>query len=92
MRQAGRFAGPASIGERSPQGGDAQRGDTDGRDWDTLIRPLNRGTFDNRGLLKLLREIEYRGPIGLQGYGVPGDKAENLRRSITAWKMIADER
>ena len=36
-----------------------------------LIQPLDRGDFDNRELLKTLRQIGYRGPIALMCYGVP---------------------
>ncbi len=38
-----------------------------------LIMPLDQGDFDNRQLLATLREIGYRGPIGVMCYGIPGD-------------------
>jgi len=50
-----------------------------------LIQPLDRGDFDNRRLLAALREIGYRGPIGLMCYGIPGDAEVHLRRSIRVW-------
>ena len=50
-----------------------------------LIQPLDRGDFDNRALLATLREIGYRGPIGLMCYGIPGDAREHLQRSIKVW-------
>lgn len=53
---------------------------------DGLIQPLDRGDFDNRQLLGTLREIGYRGPIGLMCYGIPGDAREHLQRSMTVWK------
>jgi sugar phosphate isomerase/epimerase len=53
---------------------------------DGLIQPLDRGNFNNRRLLDNLREIGYRGPIGLMCYGVPGDPREHLRRSMNVWK------
>ncbi len=62
--------------------------DRDGKTWKELIQPLDRGTFDNAELLRILRELEFRGPIGLQCYAVPGDKEENLRRSMKAWKKL----
>jgi sugar phosphate isomerase/epimerase len=62
--------------------------DADGKDWDTLIQPLDRGSFDIGGLLKILRRQDYRGPIGLQCYGVKGDKYENLKRSMQAWRKL----
>jgi sugar phosphate isomerase/epimerase len=61
--------------------------DRDGKDW---IQPLDQGTFDVPLLLAALKKRGYRGPIGLQGYDVARRlniaPAENLRRSIAAWK------
>jgi hypothetical protein len=51
-----------------------------------LIQPLDRGDFDNRELLAILREIRFRGPFGLQCFGIPGDAREHLQRSINVWK------
>ena len=51
-----------------------------------LIQPLDRGDFDNRELLATLREIGYRGPIGLQCFMIPGDAREHLQRSMNVWK------
>jgi len=51
-----------------------------------LIQPLDRGDFDNRELLELLREIGYNGPVGLMCYGIPDDTREHLQRSMQAWK------
>lgn len=51
-----------------------------------LIQPLDKGSFDNRALLATLREIGYRGPVGIMCYGVPGDAREHLRRSLATWK------
>jgi len=56
-----------------------------------LIQPLDRGDFDNRELLATLREIGYRGPIGLMCYGIPGDAREHLERSMKVWKSWAAE-
>jgi len=60
--------------------------DTDGKDWKSLIQTLDRGTFDMRGFLGVLRDAGYTGPIGLQGYGIGGDAHENLKRSMAAWE------
>jgi sugar phosphate isomerase/epimerase len=56
-----------------------------------LIQPLDRGDFDNRELLRTLREIGYRGPIGLMCYGIPGDAQDHLRRSMKVWKSWTAE-
>jgi sugar phosphate isomerase/epimerase len=53
---------------------------------DGLIQPLDRGDFDNRDLLRTLRQIGYRGPIGLMCYGIPGDARTHLERSMKVWK------
>ncbi len=52
------------------------------------IQPLGNGTFDIPGLLALLRELEYQGPIGLQCYGLKGDAANHLAESIAAWRDL----
>jgi len=62
----------------------AQRG---AKTWKNgLIQPLDRGDFDNRELLGLLKEIGYRGPVGLMCYGIPDDTREHLQRSMQTWK------
>ena len=63
--------------------------DRDGTSWDRLIQTLDRGTLDNGVLLKMLKDLGYTGPIGLQCYGVKGDKRENLTRSIDAWRKLS---
>lgn len=60
--------------------------DTGGKDWNTLIRPLDEGTFDISSLLKQLRENGYQGAIGLQCFNIRIDAKENLTRSALAWK------
>lgn len=64
--------------------------DHDGDGWDRLIQPLDRGSFDVYGFLKTLKDLGYTGPVGLQCYGVPGDKHENLKRSIQAWQKLSE--
>lgn len=63
--------------------------DHDGQNWDRLIQPLDRGSFDVYHFLKTLKGLGYTGPIGLQCYAVPGDKHENLERSIQAWRKLS---
>ena len=63
--------------------------DSEGKDWDTLIQTLDRGSFDTAKLLKALKELGYRGPIGLQGYGLKGDAYDNLKRSMEAWRKLS---
>ena len=60
---------------------------TDSATWaNGLIQPLDKGDFDNRELLKTLREIGYDGPVGLMCYGIPDDTPDHLTRSMKTWK------
>ena len=52
------------------------------------IQPLDSGSFDVGGLLKMLRKMGYTGPIGLQCYGLRGDASDHLKRSIAAWRKF----
>jgi murein DD-endopeptidase MepM/ murein hydrolase activator NlpD len=60
-------------------------------DWSRLIQTLDHGTYDTRIVLGKLRQIGYAGPIGLQGYGLAGDRRANLAASMTAWKKLSTD-
>ena len=62
--------------------------DIDGKDWPTLIQTLDKGTFSQERLFKVLKKLNFNGPVGLQGYGIKGDKLENIKKSIAAWKNL----
>lgn len=68
--------------------GAALRDDQPG--WERYIQPLDKGDFDVGRLLKTLKELGYRGPIGLQCYGIGGDAREHLARSMAAWRKLSD--
>jgi len=53
------------------------------------IEPLDEGTFDVYEFLKALKKRGFKGPIGLQGYGIGGSAHENLKRSMTAWREFS---
>ena len=57
--------------------------------WDHYIQPLDKGDFDMATFLKTLKELGYKGPIGLQCYGIGGDTREHLARSLAAWKSLS---
>ena len=57
--------------------------------WDRYIQPLDKGSFDVGKFLKTLKELGYKGPIGLQCYGIGGDTREHLARSMEAWKKLS---
>jgi len=62
--------------------------DIDGKDWDALIQTLDKGSFPQSRLFDKLKALGFTGPVALQCYAVKGDKRENLKKSITAWKGI----
>jgi hypothetical protein len=39
--------------------------------------------------LKTLRELGYKGPVGLQCYGIEGDTREHLKESLAAWRKLS---
>jgi sugar phosphate isomerase/epimerase len=58
--------------------------------WSGYIQPLDKGSFDVGGLLKALKELGYKGPIGLQCFGIGGDARNHLARSMTAWRELSE--
>ena len=52
------------------------------------ILRLDQGDLDVAGVVKILKENGYKGPVGLQCFGVPGDVEENLKADMDAWKKI----
>ena len=56
--------------------------------WDNYIKVLGEGAYDVPGLLRVLEEIGYQGPVGLQFYNVKGEAHANLRLAIEAWRKM----
>lgn len=56
--------------------------------WDKLIQTLDRGAYDLTALMQTLSDIGYTGPVGLQAFGIPGPVADNLGRSMEAWRAF----
>jgi len=56
--------------------------------WTHYIQPLGSGNFDMATFLKTLKELGYKGPIGLQCFGIGGDAREHLARSMAAWRKL----
>lgn len=67
----------------------ADRGETRKMDWARLIQPLGQGNFDVARLLRVLDQIGYAGPVGLQCYGIKQPAREHLAQSIKAWRAIS---
>jgi sugar phosphate isomerase/epimerase len=60
-----------------------------GRDWNTLIQPLGRGDFDVGEFVGRIVKAGYRGPFGVQCYGLKGDPGVYLKQSMAAWRAIS---
>jgi sugar phosphate isomerase/epimerase len=60
-----------------------------GQDWNTLIQPLGRGDFDVGALVGRIVKAGYRGPFGIQCYGLKGDPGVYLKQSMAAWRAIS---
>lgn len=66
--------------------------DNDGKDWSTLIQPLGQGSWDLRKFLDVLDDVQYAGPVGLQGYGIRQSPRVHLPTSIAAWRAAQKAR
>ena len=60
-----------------------------GPQWNHLIQTLDRGSYDVGIVLRTLKRLGFEGPIGLQGYGLTGDRRDNLARSMEGWKRLS---
>jgi sugar phosphate isomerase/epimerase len=69
----------------------ADGGDTRAMGWDRLIQPLGQGSFDVRRVLRILAELGYKGPVGLQCYGIRAPPREHLAKSIKAWQQLSKD-
>jgi sugar phosphate isomerase/epimerase len=63
--------------------------DRQGRDWNTLIQPLGRGDYDVGELVGRIVKAGYRGPFGIQCYGLKGDPGVYLKQSMAAWRVVS---
>ena len=52
------------------------------------IVPLDEGSYDVTAFIKLLTKLDYHGPVGLQGYGIPGKSSDALKKSMEKWREI----
>jgi sugar phosphate isomerase/epimerase len=64
----------------------ADDGNTNAMTWDRLILPLGQGSFDVLNILRILKDNNYKGPVGLQCWAIPGDPADYLPVSMATWK------
>ncbi|MGI6415052.1 MAG: hypothetical protein ACOX1P_05225 [Thermoguttaceae bacterium] len=66
----------------------ADGGDTNRMPWNRLIQTLDRGSCDVGRVLRILKQLGYMGPIGLQCYAIRGDSRENLKHSMEGWRQL----
>jgi sugar phosphate isomerase/epimerase len=59
--------------------------------WNRLIQPLDRGGYDVKRLMQLLRDRGYKGPVGVMCYGIADDAKQHLSRSIQTWRSWQGE-
>lgn len=56
--------------------------------WKRYIQPLDQGSFDLAAFVRTLDELGFRGPIGLQCFGIGGDARDHLARSAARWREL----
>lgn len=53
------------------------------------IVPLDEGDYDVAKFMATLSRTGYAGPVGFQGFGIPGPSQALLQKSIARWKQLA---
>lgn len=53
------------------------------------ILPLGEGDYDIEEFVRTFVRLGYKGPIGLQGYGIGGDVRGKLEKSLRAWRTYS---
>jgi len=66
----------------------ADGGDTKNMNWDRLIQPLGKGTFDAYRVVEMLADKGFKGPVGIQCYNLKGTPEPYLTQSSEAWKSF----
>jgi len=59
-----------------------------GPNWGRLIQTLDKGTYDLAGLLRQLKQVGFKGPIGFQGYGINLDATAVLTPTMAKWRQL----
>lgn len=66
----------------------ADCGDTKSMNWDRLIQPLGKGSFDVYRVVEILVDKGFKGPIGLQCYNLAGAPENYIPQSSETWKAF----
>lgn len=57
-------------------------------DYEQKIVPLDEGDYDLAKFLALVKQVGYKGRVGLQAYSVPGPSEKHLERSMKKWREL----
>jgi acylphosphatase len=52
------------------------------------VLPLGEGDYDPAGILRMLLELKYAGPISHQGFGIKGGLEGKLKSALAAWEDL----
>ena len=69
----------------------ADDGETTSMGWDRLIQSLDSGSFDVTRVLRVLKQNDYQGPIGLQGYAIRERPEDFFPRSIAVYREMLEK-
>ena len=57
--------------------------------WNDYVLPLGQGSFDTYALVKyLVKDLKYKGPIGVQSYNIKADKPKLTYDTMETWKKF----
>jgi sugar phosphate isomerase/epimerase len=59
-----------------------------GKNWTQLIQPLGKGSYKQEQLFQALKEIGFKGSIGVQCYQIKSDPKEYLKVSADSYKEL----
>ncbi|MCK5442212.1 MAG: sugar phosphate isomerase/epimerase [Maribacter sp.] len=54
--------------------------------WKSFIQPLGDGNYDTYAYLKTFLDLGFKGPVGLQTYGIQQPSNLHLKKSIATWQ------
>jgi sugar phosphate isomerase/epimerase len=54
--------------------------------WKSFIQPLGDGNYDTYAYLKTFLDLGFKGPVGLQTYGIQQPSDVHLKKSIATWQ------
>lgn len=68
----------------------ADTGQTTEMEWDRLIQPVGKGSYDVYQVVKDLWDLNYQGPIGFQCYNIDGNPREFLKTSMDSYRSFLE--